>query len=600
LSPVINTQYGDCTLISTLGLSPAVVTEAIDALRADGLHPRQIYLVTTNHPDIHRVCLPLIRRELKRYRPKSRLYVIRFPFEDIVTEDDHIRFMKVSSAKLAAIRRSAAPMIVSIAGGRKTMSILLALTAQAIGADRIIHLAADPSAEMRSRRALAHPEAWMPSYFSAAMDGRGSKSAGKTDTDKLMHPSGIKLVSLPAVSLPLIISPIRAWMADPSRRPSSADIQTAVKLGLIHVDASGTLHLTDNGKSLLNLSIPAAAKKAALPGFGAEERLARMHQRGQISVMDPLTPRSHVVSSSLKIPSGLVQRSLERLAHATRDVNATLRICAEAGMYLSRLLNIQSGPRAGGRNLDIPVDSGTRPSMAGETSPMRFFVDQESDAVPLEWAFESGRWLALCRPIGRTLIVPEASAGPRRNPVKQRELLSLGVFAPPWELTSPQLIHNEARLIADTLRARRIRVSYFSQFPSPSALSEWAARHDAIHFCGHARIEKNTVWIPYKSGRMTSVSSLFSGPRQKLLFFFNACSKNSVPIKLLNAVDAIVPMGDIPEPSASAFAVEFYRQLSNGLSVGASVWRARYALFRRRIPTWLLYKWYGPGGGLFQ
>ncbi|GAB4305114.1 MAG: hypothetical protein Kow0069_00430 [Promethearchaeota archaeon] len=63
---------GGAVLIVTLGRSPGLVPETIDALVERGINPQRVHLVTTNDPVTRYESVPLVLQDFRRtYQPRG-------------------------------------------------------------------------------------------------------------------------------------------------------------------------------------------------------------------------------------------------------------------------------------------------------------------------------------------------------------------------------------------------------------------------------------------------------------------------------------------------------------------------------------------------
>ena len=160
-------------LIASLGRSPGVVTGTVDALNDTGRRPGRVYIATTSDPIIWEKCIPLLKEEFyKRYSGidlrDSEICIRR---NDIYDEDDNAEFARKVGRVIAKEVRGENDVYISLAGGRKTMSAIMALLGQLYGVSGILHILVDPEFErdgevtrllglpMDRRQLVLHPPA---------------------------------------------------------------------------------------------------------------------------------------------------------------------------------------------------------------------------------------------------------------------------------------------------------------------------------------------------------------------------------------------------------------------------------------------------------
>lgn len=131
-------------LIATLGTSPAVITEAIDLLAEQGVRIDGVFLLMTQDPDVKEAC-ELLSEHLPNHNRIN--WIDRVPVASYVDVDNRevaVEFMQEACQVLKMHRDAGNEVFVSIAGGRKVMSALLALAAQFYGANRLFHVWVPP------------------------------------------------------------------------------------------------------------------------------------------------------------------------------------------------------------------------------------------------------------------------------------------------------------------------------------------------------------------------------------------------------------------------------------------------------------------------
>lgn len=135
-------------LIATLGTSPAVITEAIDLLTEQGVRPDGAQLLVTQDSDVQESC-NLLLKHLPSHDGISWVELVPIAtYGDVDTAEAAVEFMQVACRLLKTYRDAGYRLFVSIAGGRKAMSALLALAVQFYGAERLFHVWVPPWIEM--------------------------------------------------------------------------------------------------------------------------------------------------------------------------------------------------------------------------------------------------------------------------------------------------------------------------------------------------------------------------------------------------------------------------------------------------------------------
>ena len=140
-------------LLSTLGESPAVVTEAIDKLRASGIEITHISLLGTKDEDVEKAMELLYKHIPTYYQGRINFYNmdVTSTYHDIDTVEATVEFLKKACTALGSCLKSGGEVHVCIAGGRKTMSALLTLAVQFYGATSLFHIIVDPEIEKKEK-----------------------------------------------------------------------------------------------------------------------------------------------------------------------------------------------------------------------------------------------------------------------------------------------------------------------------------------------------------------------------------------------------------------------------------------------------------------
>jgi CRISPR-associated protein Csx14 len=127
-------------LISSLGESPAVVTEAIDKLeQEERLQFTQVITLGTSQSDVRQGVEILSEHIPTHYN--GRIVYLHHAIEatDVLTEKDNLDYLTLVAQTLRTYRPFS-DIYVSLAGGRKTMSALMALAVQIYGAKLLCHV----------------------------------------------------------------------------------------------------------------------------------------------------------------------------------------------------------------------------------------------------------------------------------------------------------------------------------------------------------------------------------------------------------------------------------------------------------------------------
>ncbi len=127
-------------LISSLGESPAVVTEAIDKLeREEGIRFTQVITLGTSECEVRQGVDILSEHIPIHYNRRIAYSHDAIEATDVLTEKDNLDYLSLVARTLRTYRPFS-DIYVSLAGGRKTMSALMALAVQIYGAKLLCHV----------------------------------------------------------------------------------------------------------------------------------------------------------------------------------------------------------------------------------------------------------------------------------------------------------------------------------------------------------------------------------------------------------------------------------------------------------------------------
>lgn len=234
-------------LLSSLGLSPAVVTETIDALRNTGIQINTVVLLSTSNERILDTYIPLLYDDFRdTYKGQIDLIPASIANDDIWTAQDNLEFIKLATTYLNTYRKRGDSVYVSLAGGRKTMSAAMAIVAQLFGAKGLYHVLVPEEIE-RKRLDYAElkqlPEARREAFHP--------------------NPQLMELVSIPVVGLFPYMSQITSVLQGKSTK-SLANVADLLRENEL-IDAEGKP--TQAGKDLLAIlsDVETAPEASTIP-----------------------------------------------------------------------------------------------------------------------------------------------------------------------------------------------------------------------------------------------------------------------------------------------------------------------------------------------
>jgi CRISPR-associated protein Csx14 len=190
-------------LVTALGTSPAVVTEALDLLKEQRLPMDGVLLITPDDYDV-RSALELLQSHLPSHDGITWINPISAgAFADIDSAEAAVSFLEVAGTTLQTYRDAGYHLFVSVAGGRKSMAGLLTLAVQFYGADRLFHIWVPPWIEEEGDINKLRPYASVPDELTRRLH----PPLGAPEGDRP------RLVDLPFIGLFPLLPEIRAALA---------------------------------------------------------------------------------------------------------------------------------------------------------------------------------------------------------------------------------------------------------------------------------------------------------------------------------------------------------------------------------------------------
>ncbi|ABY35510.1 MAG TPA: CRISPR-associated protein Csx14 [Chloroflexus aurantiacus] len=226
-------------LIATLGTAPAVITEAIELLEEQSLHPDGVVLLYTEDYDVLS-SLELLMKHLPAHCEISWIVPISVgTYHDIDSTKAAVEFMQIACTQLRTYRNNHR-LFVSIAGGRKVMSALLALAVQFYGAECLFHI-------------------WVPPWLEEEGEIGQLRGLQPEQINARLHPPLVnrdpkdrpQLVDLPFIALFPMLPDIREALAGGT--PIDKNVKSMlVSTGLLTTDGTPT-PLGESVAAILNL-----------------------------------------------------------------------------------------------------------------------------------------------------------------------------------------------------------------------------------------------------------------------------------------------------------------------------------------------------------
>lgn len=262
-------------LFSSLGRSPGVVTGTVDALVRARCPIGEVCTFSTADLVVQDGSVELLKYEFRTHYDDRIDYVdYSITAEDLVTPDDNLVFANLVASYLVSYRKQGRDVIISLAGGRKTMSAVMALTAQLFGAKMLCHIVVSPTLErmggIRADQILENDA--IPKL--------------SRELRPALHPEDAELIILPFVSLFPALGGIAAALR--GKKPFSVpDVTTLLHESLLIDDDSQP---TSAGRGLLELleRVEMTPEPTPLRPEEKEKHLSQHHGKAEL---EPLTDK---------------------------------------------------------------------------------------------------------------------------------------------------------------------------------------------------------------------------------------------------------------------------------------------------------------------
>jgi CRISPR-associated protein Csx14 len=313
-------------LLSSLGASPAIVTEAIDKVEEEERIEFDIVVtIRTGHGESRRGEQDILRKHILSHYKGRILYIpLSVRAENIYTEKDSLEYLTAVAEQLRAYRDSA-DVYVSLAGGRKTMSASMAIAVQIYGAAllfHIIHRDVDESPSLRQK---------MSADYLVTL---GSRSR---ELRSMLHPplEKLQLVRFPIVSLFPLLNDLRRALNGVEIESFDRKTQDLLKTNRLVTAHGNRWRVTSAGDQLLKVlrdiqNVPAISqireKLALAPTAGARALSDYVDAESKWKSKKPgvYTARMRIEDACNNIR--MFGPSQEELANRNRAVYALLKI----------------------------------------------------------------------------------------------------------------------------------------------------------------------------------------------------------------------------------------------------------------------------------
>ncbi|HXH13088.1 MAG TPA: CRISPR-associated ring nuclease [Alphaproteobacteria bacterium] len=287
-------------LISSLGESPAVITETVDAVeREEHIRIDRVVTIGTREWSVE-LSQEALQEEFMCFEGGRITYLpLQIEGRDLLRETDHLEFLHAVATQLRMYRF--ADTYLSLAGGRKTMSALMAIAAQIYGARMLCHIIPlDEELERQGEIQIWH-------------------TLPQAEQQRILHPPAekVRLVRLPLISLfPLLQDFLRALQGQMDVEPQA--VRLLHDSGLIWREA-GMLKRTPSGEQLY--AVLADIEQLPPPSERRPEEKVTIHdhgyggKRGRVEAYARQLAQLPWVTSVRTIPYGNKPRTALRTIH---------------------------------------------------------------------------------------------------------------------------------------------------------------------------------------------------------------------------------------------------------------------------------------------
>jgi CRISPR-associated protein Csx14 len=256
------------SLITTLGTSPPVVTEFVRYMQeAEKTNATDLTIVTTQEKKVLEG-LELVKQAIKDRYPNLRQHIKTLPIKDVATEEENYTFMKFMAQLLTeqqTIHRVDSTHL-SLAGGRKDMSITAALLAQYLGVNGIYHIVMPNIDLVNMELEQLRPKI---TELANSQDKQAYYQQHKNIFEPLLYPPfhQYRVIKIPIIPYPkTILRKIHQLLAKPKTEKPPTGIPIDVidgmaAAGLIRVTSKGTIYTLEHGQKIHQILSDAGVEK---------------------------------------------------------------------------------------------------------------------------------------------------------------------------------------------------------------------------------------------------------------------------------------------------------------------------------------------------
>jgi len=245
------------SLIATLGTSPPVVTEFVCYMQeAERINATDLTIIATEEERVLEG-LELVKQAIRDRYPGVRQHIKTLPLRDVATEEENYTFMRYLAELLIEqhVLHRVKSVHLSLAGGRKDMSITAALLAQYLGVNGVYHIVM-PTIDLVNLRLEVLRE--KIAELAKSEDKEKIYNQNRGEFEALLFPPlhQYNVIKIPIIPYPrAILRKIYHLLGRPKTDKAAAGIPLDVidgmaAAGLIRVTSRGTIYPLEHGKKL--------------------------------------------------------------------------------------------------------------------------------------------------------------------------------------------------------------------------------------------------------------------------------------------------------------------------------------------------------------
>jgi CRISPR-associated protein Csx14 len=245
------------SLIATLGTSPPVVTEFVQYMQeAERVGATDLTIIATQEQRVLEG-LELVKQAIEDRYPAIHQHVKILPIRDVASEEENYTFMGYVAQLLMeqhTVHRVGS-IHLSLAGGRKDMSVTAALLAQYLGVNGVYHIVMPDIDLVNTRLELLRGKI---AELASSENKKDYYNRNREEFEALLYPplNQYRVIKIPIIPYPRkVLRRIHQLLAEPKadRPPAGIPgdvIRGMAEAGLIRVTSRGTIYRLEHGRRL--------------------------------------------------------------------------------------------------------------------------------------------------------------------------------------------------------------------------------------------------------------------------------------------------------------------------------------------------------------